>query len=489
MVLGRVSTHRHWGNLQRHERLADANDGRVRKAVHRRRRKCNGGRVSRLLALLIAAGPAFAQQFRAGAATSNITPPLGNPIVGGFVPFPATHVRDELHARCLVLDDGKTKLIFVVCDLLGIDRLVSDEARVILQQDLKIPKENILISATHTHSACSALGKDARIVSDSMDEYQRFVARRIVDGVNASHNLLRPRRSRRINEAPEHVFNHRWHMKPGTIPLNPFGGLDKVKMNPPVGSADLVEPAGPTDPMIPFIALRETNGKPIALFSTYSLHYVGGVGSGHISADYFGMYCDAMERLLKAERQTPAFVAMMANGTSGDINNINFKTPRPKQEAYAQMKFVADDVAKKVHAAMAKLEYRDHVPLAVRYQESLIATRRPDADLLAWAKKKVGEPAKVKGKTDLSVIYAERALRMAEHPKELKMPLQVFRVGDVAIQFFRFFANRAEFKKKRRRNQYGLLHNQTLWIFCRHHELGGYETVGYQSGIGRCSMR
>ena len=67
--------------------------------------------------------------FRAGAATSNITPPLGVGIIGGFVPFPATHVHDELHARCLVLDDGQGKLAIVVCDLLGIDRIVSDHAQ------------------------------------------------------------------------------------------------------------------------------------------------------------------------------------------------------------------------------------------------------------------------------------------------------------------------------------------------------------------------
>src|SRR5437867_2048241 len=93
---------------------------------------------------------------RAGAATSNITPRLGSSVIGGFAPFPATHVHDELHARCLVLDDGNTKVALVVCDLLGIDRLVSDEARAILLQDLGIPQENVLISATHTHSAASA---------------------------------------------------------------------------------------------------------------------------------------------------------------------------------------------------------------------------------------------------------------------------------------------------------------------------------------------
>ena len=40
----------------------------------------------------------------------------------------------------------------------------------------------------------------------------------------------------------------------------------------------------------------------------------------------------------------------MANGTSGDINNINFRQPRPPQKPYEQMRFVADDVAAKVHA-------------------------------------------------------------------------------------------------------------------------------------------
>jgi len=67
--------------------------------------------------------------FRAGAATSNITPDIGLDIVGGFLPAPSTHVHDELHARCLVLDDGKTKVALVVCDLLGLHRSVAIEAR------------------------------------------------------------------------------------------------------------------------------------------------------------------------------------------------------------------------------------------------------------------------------------------------------------------------------------------------------------------------
>jgi hypothetical protein len=63
-------------------------------------------------------------ELRAGAATSNITPDIGGEVVGGFTPYPAEHIHDELHARCLVLDDGKTKLALIVCDLLGLHRSV-----------------------------------------------------------------------------------------------------------------------------------------------------------------------------------------------------------------------------------------------------------------------------------------------------------------------------------------------------------------------------
>src|SRR5687768_18010735 len=87
-----------------------------------------------LLILILAAGNALvaapaAPRLRAGAATSNITPPIGSLRVGGFAPYPSTHIHDELHARCLVLDDGRTKLALVVCDLLGFHRSVSIEAR------------------------------------------------------------------------------------------------------------------------------------------------------------------------------------------------------------------------------------------------------------------------------------------------------------------------------------------------------------------------
>ena len=422
--------------------------------------------------------------FRAGAATSNITPELGLGIVGGFVPFPATDVHDELHARCLVLDDGKVMLAFVVCDLLGMHRSVSVEARKQILEATGIPPERVLISCTHTHSAASALGEKRYTSEQPLDDYQRFVARRIADGVRRAINVLRPAEiAFGTAEAPEHVFNRRWFMREGTVPVNPFGKVDKVKMNPPGGSPNLTEPAGPTDPTISFIALREPGGKLISIFSAYSLHYVGGVGSGHISADYYGMYCEALKKLQHAEDSDPPFVALMANGTSGDVNNNNFRTPRPAKPPYGQMRFVAEDVAGKVNAALANVTWKDHAELDARYRESQLAWRKIEPELLAWAKEKQAGAAGSPTKADLPVIYAGRVERLSQAKDPALVPLQVFRIGDIGIGTSpceTFAETGLEFKKRSPfAHSFMVELNHAYMGYLptpRHFELGGYET-------------
>jgi hypothetical protein len=377
-------------------------------------------------------GELAAGELRAGAATSNITPPLGGLIVGGFVPYPSEHIHDELHARCLVLDDGNTQLALVVCDLLGVGRSLSHAARQLIEQQTGIPPEQVLISATHTHSAVSALGGRDQSAEAPLDEYQQFVARRIADGVTRAKNLLRPAELAfgRV-EVPEHLFNRRWYLRPGTMPPNPFGQLDLVKMNPPAGSPNLVEPAGPIDPEVSVLAVREPQGAMISIFSAYSLHYVGGVGAKDISADYYGVYCERLQQLLSQPQQDPPFVAMMANGTSADINNINFREPRGRKEPYEQIRYVANDIAEKVHALLPQLTYQRELTLGARFREPEIGRRELTPELQQWARET--HAAGPKGASDLSYIYSERVLGMLEHTPTTTVPVQVLRIGDVCL--------------------------------------------------------
>jgi hypothetical protein len=423
-------------------------------------------------------------ELKAGAATSNITPELGLPIVGGFAPFPSTSIHDDLHARCLVLDNGQKKLALVVCDLLGFHNRVSTEARRLIEETTGIPPSNVLISATHTHSASSALGQNRYKDAGKLDDYQAFVARRIADGVRTAAARLRPAElGIGTVEIPEHVFNRRWFMKPGKMPVNPFGKLDQVKMNPSGGGANLDHPAGPTDPVVSILSLREPGGRPIAVYATYSLHYVGGVAGAQISADYYGMFCNQLTRLQKADDQDPPFVAMMANGTSGDVNNINFLEPRPRKEPYEQMRYVADDVAAKVNAQLSKLEYRRDVPLDARYDEPELKWRRPTDDELKWARETIETHPEVPGKTDLSRIYADRTMNLIDLPETTPVPLQVLRIGDARIATMPcevFCEIGLEFRKRSsapRPWMVSIAHGYMGYLPTpAQHELGGYET-------------
>ena len=437
--------------------------------------------------LAVHAQTASTKQFRAGGATSNVTPFLGAGIVGGWGVPPSTHVHDDLHARCLVLDDGETRLVFAIVDNVGILREVFDEAKRLIHESTGIPKEHMLMSSTHTHSATSAGGEGVRRrgwnYGKPLDEYQQFLARRIADGVRVAINNLEPARiGWGVGKVPQHVFNRRWKMKSPAV--NPFGEKDQVLMNPGVANPDLVEPAGPTDSDVSFLSVQSTSGKHIALLANYSLHYVGGVPSGHISADYFALFADRIQELLNADRQDPKFVGIMSNGTSGDVNNINFRGPAEKNPPYEKMRIVADDVAKEVFRVHKTIKHHDWVRLQAAQTELKLKVRRPTRQMLANAEASLKKPETVALVHRFEKVYAERILQIErEWPNEISIILQVFRIGDLgitAIPFETFTETGLELKAKSpfkptfnislANGTYGYLPTP------EQHRMGGYET-------------
>jgi hypothetical protein len=378
------------------------------------------------------AGAAPARVLRAGAATSNITPWLGVSISGGFQDLKARHVHDELHARCLVLDDGETRLAFAIVDVALLGRELIDETKALIREHTGIPPTHVLVAATHTHSAPTTIPL-AQCEPDPA--YQKFLVQRVADGVRRAANQLAPARiGWGAVDVPQHVFNRRWKMKPGTVPANPFGGTnDLVRTNPGVNNPDLVEPAGPTDPQVWFVSVQSTNGRPVALLADYSLHYVGGVNPGDLSADYYGVFAERMTELLQAERSSPPFVAMLANGTSGNINNINFRGGQPRRPAYGQMRLVANDVAAAVHTALAKVQHLNWMPLAAAHSELKLAVRRPTAEELPRARELVSRAPSFPRMATLPEVYARESIIMADWPAQVSVPVQAFRIGELRI--------------------------------------------------------
>jgi hypothetical protein len=155
------------------------------------------------------------------------------------------------------------------------------------------------------------------------------------------------------------------------------------------------------------------------------------VNATDVSADYYGEFCAHLARLLEADRQDPPFEAMLANGTSGDINNINFREPRGAREPYEQIRYVAHDVAQHVCDALADVEYESDVTLAASYREPVIGWRQLTDAEREWATETHARGPE--SDSDLSYIYSERMLGMMEYPETTTVPIQILRLGDICV--------------------------------------------------------
>ena len=379
----------------------------------------------------VAVMPVRSAELQAGAAKICITPALGTRMNGGLGASVARHIHDDLFVRALVLDDGTNRLAFAVVDTCLLDRPVFDAARKLIQRDAGLAPERVIMSCTHTHSAGAGCGAH---LTDADETYRAWLPARIADAVRCAINNLAPAQlAWGSGSVPQHVFCRRLLIKPGVTYTNQLGFTNELaKMNWDSPHPADGEPAGPTDPEVFMISVKHADGRPLALLANYSLHYVGDVGPGDISADYFGAFADRIQQLLGADRQDPPFVGILCNGTSGDINNINPRVKRETSPPYTQIRRVAEDVAQEVLRVSRGLEYRSRLKLRSGCRECSIATRRPGADEVEKARAIVaGRPVeKLSGWED---NYAREQLFLAEWPAEVSIPMQVFGIGDLAI--------------------------------------------------------
>jgi neutral ceramidase len=330
-----------------------------------------------------------------------------------------------------VLDDGKTELVLATVDSCMVPRSIFDAVKSMIEESIGIPSAHMLMAATHSHTAPCATPV---FQTDPDPDYMQFLTRRISDAVVRAHNGLVPARvAHGSGTLPEEVHNRRWHMKPGTAGTNPFGSDDDtVKMNPPRASANMVQPAGPIDPEIAFLAVEYLDGQPMALLANYSLHYVGGTGANEASADYFGIFADRISSLLGVNQTSKPFIGMMSNGTSGDINNIDFTVSGVSQKPFEQMTIVAHKAADRVHAAYQELEFQEWVELNSAQREVHLGVRLPSKTEVEEARILM---ASAKGPDMVSYpeIYARETVLLSEYPSEIPLILQVVCIGDLAI--------------------------------------------------------
>lgn len=365
--------------------------------------------------------------FRAGAFAVDISP-LKLPVIvnGGMTERTADKINDRLHARCLVLDDGKTQIAMVVVDSCMVPRQLCDEAKGLASRATGIPTSRMLISATHTHTAPSVHGC---LGSDVDEEYARFLPPQIAKGIAEAHKRLEPARiGWAFGRDEKNVACRHWLMKPGVAPTNPFGGTkdDTVMMHPGHNNPNAIRATGEEDPDVPVISIQTKDGQPLAIYSAYSLHYVG--KTQPVSADYFAVFCDKMARLAKAE-SNPKFMAALANATSGDMWLMDYTEPTRREYTLEE---VAEEVANAAFEAFKTIEYHDWVPIAMEESLLTVPVRMPSDDEVVKAREfmKSFEGRKPK---DVPEVYARETLLLSEMPSTRELKLQAIRIGELGI--------------------------------------------------------
>ena len=368
--------------------------------------------------------PAAVRTFRAGAYAMDVTPTNFPVIVnGGFLAAAADKVSDPLHVRWLVLDDGATRLALGVLDTCLIPREFAEAVKALAQEVTGIPAERIMLSATHTHSAPSLM----QVLGTPPDpDYPAFARPLIVEGLKRAVDNLAPARvGWAVAQAPDHTHTRVWIRRPDKLLVDPFGAVTvRANMHPGHQNPDVIGPSGPSDPALTLLAVQSPEGQPIAVLANYSMHYFG---ASPVSADYYGAFASQLGPLLGATNESPAFVGIMSQGTSGDQHWMDYsqaRRPVNKETYAAELAQIAADAYKRI-------TFKDWVPLSMRQTSIRLATRQPDEKRWVWARATVDKMGDRLAKNQPEV-YAREQFWLKENPTR-DMRLQAVRVGGLGI--------------------------------------------------------
>ncbi len=362
--------------------------------------------------------------FRAGAAEVDISPPRLPVIVsGGFLEGTGGELRDRLFARGIVLDDGRTRLALVVVDNLMMPREMLDQVKAKAAASTGIPEKNIVISATHTHSAPSVVGA----LGTGVDEaYAAFLPGKLVECVEKAAAATEPARVGWASVVDSEDTNCRvWIRRPDRIGEDPFGqNTVRAMMHPGYQNPDYLGPCGPEDPELTVLSIVRADGTPLALLANYSMHYFG---AAPISADYYGRFSAIVSETLSKQGGGRPCVAMMSHGTSGDQHWMDYSSERKAidLETYARR------VAARALEACGRVEHRDWVPLASAATTLRLRRRLPGEERLAWARGLVEAMGDRRPASRPEVYAREQMYLVAEPERDLR--LQAFGIGDLAI--------------------------------------------------------
>jgi hypothetical protein len=253
-------------------------------------------RLSMVLIVLSGFAKIATAQLRAGAARVEITPPLAQGMQGPTGKYDHEH----LYARAIVIDNGKTRAAVLGVDQGGMPDGVWKEASGKIAKELDIPVDQVLMSATHTHSPGAAI---------------------IPGGGPPQGPALSPADQRVADGLTQAAHEAKGKLQPAQMAF----GTGMVYLNT---NRDAIQPEthkwtqapnlqAPSDKTVAVLSFSTPEGKPIAIYVNYAMHPINGYLANFTSADFPGAMCRYVEKNYGDQA-----VTIFSQGASGDQNPL-----------------------------------------------------------------------------------------------------------------------------------------------------------------------
>lgn len=291
---------------------------------------------------------------KVGVAESDITPPIGFPMAGYYHERLAEGAIDPLKAKAIVFRDGNTAAALVVCDLIGIATDLSREVRRRASMATGVPVRNIVIAATHSHTAPDYmkelylyLGKEEQ--EKLRAEYIEKLIGGPVDAIRRAHAQALPSSlaTGTATQTTPVAFNRRFVMRDGS-----------VRTWQRLSNPEVVRAAGPIDPEIGLLAIRNPeDGTTRGILSNFALH-LDTVGGMRWSADYPYF----IERTLRKAFGKDV-ISVFGTGCCGDINHVD-----PSSTNRNKADFIGESIGNSISGKIAEMTLVEDTRLTVRSQ-------------------------------------------------------------------------------------------------------------------------
>jgi hypothetical protein len=232
-------------------------------------------------------------EFRAAIAVRDVTPHPLLPVSGGVGPSkPTTRTFGRLTVRAMVIENNGIRVAICSTDFLGFPGVLCDKVRAKVPS---IPPQNILIGATHTHSAPDCYGFPDRTGKSALNlEYINTICKKLADAINEAINKLQPAR----------------------IKIATGNARGKIAYN---YYAERLY-----DPRCDVIQALDTRGKPFITLVNYACHpEVIGSEQGILSPDFVGPLYDRI-------KEHGGGIGIFMNGAIGGMVTADCRGPDGK---------------------------------------------------------------------------------------------------------------------------------------------------------------